>query len=80
MPLPRPGRAAESTPGRDAGRLILLDQRSRTSRPVGRCGAPRHARASAALLSEAREAFERALALARSARERRFLERRLAEL
>ncbi|HTX31234.1 MAG TPA: sigma-70 family RNA polymerase sigma factor [Solirubrobacteraceae bacterium] len=29
---------------------------------------------------EAREAFERALALARSARERRFLERRLAEL
>ena len=29
---------------------------------------------------EAREAFERALALARSARERRFLERRIAEL
>jgi RNA polymerase sigma-70 factor (ECF subfamily) len=29
---------------------------------------------------EAREAFERALALARSARERRFLERRIAEI
>jgi hypothetical protein len=33
-PLPQSGRAAQSTPGRDAGRLILLDQRSRTSRPV----------------------------------------------
>jgi RNA polymerase sigma-70 factor (ECF subfamily) len=29
---------------------------------------------------EAREAFERALTLARSERERRFLERRIAEL
>ena len=33
-PLPRSGRAAQSTPGRDAGRVIVLDQRSRTGRPV----------------------------------------------
>ena len=33
-PLPQSGRAAQSTPGRDAGRLIVLDQRSRTGRSV----------------------------------------------
>ena len=33
-PLPQSGRAAQSTPGRDASRLIVLDQRSRTGRPV----------------------------------------------